>query len=133
MNQTNKIIRILEILRSDKQMFRPFAPVVCEDDALKYFECDIPIPEPTDYMLMVYPIRKEYRNKIPTVTHVDGSGRIQTIRRHQNPLYYNLIKEFGKLSGIPIVVNTSFNIRGEPIVCTPYDAYKCMMGTGIDY
>jgi carbamoyltransferase len=64
---------------------------------------------------------------------VDGSGRLQTIRRGQNPRYYDLIKEFGKLSGIPILINTSFNIRGEPIVCTPYEAYRCMMGTGIDY
>tara|TARA_Y100000310_G_scaffold262419_1_gene272083 strand:- start:6853 stop:8613 length:1761 start_codon:yes stop_codon:yes gene_type:complete len=116
-----------------REKFRPFAPVVCEDDALKYFDCDIPIPEPTDFMLMVYPIKKEWHEKIPAVTHVDGSGRLQTIRRHQNLLYYDLVKEFGKLSGIPILINTSFNIRGEPIVCTPYDAYKCMMGTGIDY
>jgi len=116
-----------------REKFRPFAPVVCEDDALKYFECDSPIPDPTDFMLMVYPIRKEWHKKIPSVTHVDGSGRLQTIRRDQNQLYYDLIKEFGKLSGVPISINTSFNIRGEPIVCTPYDAYKCMMGTGIDY
>ncbi|MBW2984870.1 carbamoyltransferase [Candidatus Woesearchaeota archaeon] len=116
-----------------REKFRPFAPVVCEDDALKYFECDEPTPEPTDFMLMVYPIRKEWHKKIPSVTHVDGSGRLQTIRKHQNPLYYNTIKEFGRLSGIPILINTSFNIRGEPIVCTYYDAYKCMMGTGIDY
>jgi carbamoyltransferase len=115
-----------------REKFRPFAPVVCEDDALKYFECDIPVPEPTDFMLMVYPIKKEWHNKVPAVTHVDGSGRLQTIRRYQNHLYYDLIKEFGKLSGIPILINTSFNIRGEPIVCTPHDAYKCMMGTGID-
>jgi carbamoyltransferase len=84
-------------------------------------------------MLMVYPIKKEFHEKIPAVTHVDGSGRLQTIRRHQNSNYYDLIKEFGKLSGIPILINTSFNIRGEPIVCTVKDAYKCMMGTGIDY
>ncbi len=116
-----------------REKFRPFAPAVCEDDTLKYFECDVPVPEPTDYMLMVYPIKKEWHKKIPAVTHVDGSGRLQTIRRHQNKLYYDLIKEFGRLSGIPILINTSFNIRGEPIVCTPYDAYKCMMGTGIDY
>jgi len=116
-----------------REKFRPFAPVVCEDDALRYFDCDQPIPEPTDYMLMVYPVKKEWRKKIPAVTHVDGSGRLQTIRRVQNPIYYDLVKEFGKLSGIPILINTSFNIRGEPIVCTPHDAYKCMMGTGIDY
>ena len=83
-------------------------------------------------MLMVYPVRKQWHDKIPSVTHVDGSGRLQTIRRNQNKLYYDTIKEFGKLSGIPIMINTSFNIRGEPIVCTPSDAYKCMMGTGID-
>ena len=116
-----------------REKFRPFAPVVCEDDALKYFDCDNPISKPTNFMLMVYPIRKEWHNKIPSVTHVDGSGRLQTIRREQNSLYFDTIKEFGKLSGIPILINTSFNIRGEPIVCTPYDAYKCMMGTGIDY
>jgi len=115
-----------------REKFRPFAPVVCEDDALKYFDCDNPIPEPTDYMLMVYPIFKKWHDKIPSVTHVDGSGRLQTIRRAQNVLYYDLIKEFGKLSGIPILINTSFNIRGEPIVCNPHNAYKCMMGTGID-
>lgn len=124
---------ILNLKVKHREKFRPFAPVVCEDDALKYFECDEPIPEPTDFMLMVYPIKKEYRRRIPSVTHVDGSGRLQTIRRFQNHLYYDVIKEFGKKSGIPILINTSFNIRGEPIVCTPYDAYKCMMGTGIDY
>ena len=116
-----------------REKFRPFAPVVCEDDALTYFDCDIPIPEPTDFMLMVYPVKEKWHKKIPAVTHVDGSGRLQTVRRFQNPLYYDLIKEFGKLSGIPILINTSFNIRGEPIVCNPKDAYLCMMGTGIDY
>jgi len=115
-----------------REKFRPFAPVVCEDDALEYFDCDKPIPSPTDFMLMVYPVKKQWHKKIPSVTHIDGSGRLQTIRKHQNQLYYNLIKEFGKLSGIPILINTSFNIRGEPIVCTPENAYKCMMGTGID-
>jgi carbamoyltransferase len=116
-----------------REPFRPFAPVVCEDDALKYFDCDVPIPEATDFMMMVYPIKKQWHKVIPSVTHVDGSGRIQTVRREQNPQYYDLIKEFGRLSGVPILINTSFNIRGEPIVCSPYDAYKCMMGTGIDY
>ncbi|MBT7903327.1 carbamoyltransferase [Candidatus Woesearchaeota archaeon] len=116
-----------------REKFRPFAPVVCEDDALTYFDCDKPVPEPTDYMLMVYPVFKKWHKLIPSVTHVDGSGRLQTIRRKQNHLYYDTIKEFGKLSGVPILINTSFNIRGEPIVCTPHDAYKCMMGTGIDY
>ncbi|USN45018.1 MAG: hypothetical protein H6502_03060 [Candidatus Woesearchaeota archaeon] len=116
-----------------REKFRPFAPVVCEDDALTYFESDKPVPEPTDFMLMVYPVVKKWRTAIPSVTHVDGSGRLQTIRRAQNPLYYDILKAFGKHTGVPIMINTSFNIRGEPIVCSPYDAYKCMMGTGIDY
>ena len=125
-----------EILNSKvkhREMFRPFAPAICEDDANEYFECDKPIPIPTDFMLMVYPIRKNKRKLIPSVTHVDGSGRLQTIRKEQNEDYYNLIKKFGKLSKVPILINTSFNIRGEPIVCSPYNAYRCMMGTGIDY
>ncbi|MBT7366598.1 carbamoyltransferase [Candidatus Woesearchaeota archaeon] len=124
---------ILNLKVKHREKFRPFAPVVCEDDALEYFDCDKPVPEPTDYMLMVYPIHKKWHKKIPAVTHIDGSGRLQTIRRSQNELYYDTIKEFGKITGIPILINTSFNIRGEPIVCTPYNAYKCMMGTGIDY
>lgn len=133
-NPTNpKMQEILNLKVKHREKFRPFAPVVCEDDALTYFECDKPIPLPTDFMLMVYPVKKQWRKKIPAVTHVDGSGRLQTIRKKQNPLYYQLIKKFGQLSGIPILINTSFNIRGEPIVCTPYDAYRCMMGTGIDY
>jgi len=123
---------VLNLKVKHREKFRPFAPVVCEDNALKYFQCDKPIPLMTDFMLMVYPIKKQFQKKIPSVTHVDGSGRLQTIRRKQNPLYYDLIKEAGKSLGIPILINTSFNIRGEPIVCSPYDAYKCMMGTGID-
>ena len=133
-NATNpKMQDILNLKVKHREKFRPFAPVVCDDDALKYFECDNPVPTPTDFMLMVYPIRKKYHSIIPSVTHVDGSGRLQTIRKEQNPLYYGVIKEFGKLSKVPILINTSFNIRGEPIVCSPYNAYKCMMGTGIDY
>ncbi len=133
-NPTNpQMQEILNLKVKHREKFRPFAPALCENDALKYFECDKPIPFPTDFMLMVYPIKKQWQKKIPSVTHVDGSGRLQTIRREQNALYYDLIKDFGKLSKIPIIINTSFNIRGEPIVCSPYDAYKCMMGTGIDY
>lgn len=128
-----KMQDILNAKVKHREMFRPFAPVICVDDAPEYFECDMPVPQPTDFMLMVYPIKREKRKLIPAVTHVDGSGRLQTIRREQNPLYHDLIKAFGKLSGVPILINTSFNIRGEPIVCTPYEAYRCMMGTGIDY
>lgn len=133
-NPTNpQMQEILNLKVKHREKFRPFAPVVCADDAIKYFDCDQPLPKATDFMLMVYPVNKKWLGKIPAVTHVDGSGRLQTIRREQNPLYYDLIKSFGKLSGIPILINTSFNIRGEPIVCTPLDAYRCMMGTGIDH
>ena len=115
-----------------RETFRPFAPAVCTEDAEEYFQCDSPLPAPADFMLMVYPIREKWRARLPAVTHVDGSGRLQAVRRPRNPLYYDLIKAFGRLSGIPILVNTSFNIRGVPMVCTPADAYRCMMGTGID-
>ncbi len=128
-----KMQDILNLKVKHREQFRPFAPVICIENTKEYFECDKEIPLTTDFMLMVYPIKKEKQKLIPTVVHVDGSGRLQTIRRKENPLYHDLIKEFGKLSKVPILVNTSFNIRGEPIVCTPYDAYRCMMGTGIDY
>ena len=132
-NATNpRMQEILNLKVKHREKFRPFAPVVCEDDAHKYFECDTPIPKPTDFMLMVYPIKEKFHKKIPSVTHIDGSGRLQTIRREQNQDYYDLIKEFGKQTGIPILINTSFNIRGEPIVLSPYYAYRCMMGTEID-
>ena len=124
---------LLNVKVKHREKFRPFAPVVCREDVSKYFECDKPIPLTTDFMLMVHPIKKKWHSKIPSVVHVDGSGRLQTVTKEQNPLYYNLIKEFGKVSKIPILINTSFNIRGEPIVCSPYDAYRCMMGTEIDY
>jgi carbamoyltransferase len=109
-----------------REAFRPFAPSVCAEDADEYFECDSPLPRPADYMLMVYPVREKWRARLPAVTHVDGTGRLQTVRRETNPLYYDLIKAFGERTGIPMLVNTSFNIRGEPIVCAPADAYRCL-------
>jgi len=75
----------------------------------------------------------EHKRSIPSVTHVDGSARIQTVTRDQNRLYYDLIAEFEKLTGVPIVINTSFNVRGEPIVCSPQDAYLCFMRTNMDH
>jgi len=123
---------ILNAKVKHREKFRPFAPAVCLEDVEKYFACDSPLPAATDFMLMVYPIKPEWREKIPSVTHVDGSGRLQTVKRGQNFRYHDVIKAVGAGSGIPIIINTSFNIRGEPIVCSPYDAYKCMMGTGID-
>ncbi len=124
---------ILNLKVKHREHFRPFAPTIPIEDVDEYFIADNPLPIPTDFMLMVYHIKKNKQNSIPAVTHIDGSGRLQSVRRKYNSLYYNLIKKFGELSGVPILINTSFNIRGEPIVCNPYDAYKCMMGTGIDY
>lgn len=127
--------RMQEILNEKvkhREKFRPFAPVVCAEDASTYFDCDAPVPAPADYMLMVYPIKQKFHSQIPSVTHVDGSGRLQTVRKHQNARYYGVIKAFGEITGMPMLINTSYNIRGEPIVCSPADAYRCMMGTGID-
>ena len=110
-----------------REGFRPFAPSVLEDKAAEWFEIECESP----YMLLVAPVREDKR-VIPSVTHVDGSARIQTVTREQNALYYDLIAEFDKLTGVPIVINTSFNVRGEPIVCTPSDAYLCFMRTNMD-
>jgi carbamoyltransferase len=82
-------------------------------------------------MLLVAQVR-EGKRTIPSVTHVDNSARLQTVRRADSPLYYDLISEFEKLTGVPLVINTSFNVRGEPIVCTPHDAYLCFMRTNMD-
>jgi carbamoyltransferase len=111
-----------------RESFRPFAPTVLEERISEYFEIDRPSP----YMLLVAPVREEKR-VIPSVTHVDHSARIQSISRRQNPLYYDLIREFDRRTGVPVIINTSFNVRGEPIVCTPEDAYRCFMRTHMDY
>ena len=111
-----------------REMFRPFAPSVLWEYQSEYFDLDIPSP----YMLMVSDILENKRHLIPAVTHVDGTGRLQTVIRELNPRFYNLISEFNNITGIPIVLNTSFNVRGEPIVETPKDAIKCFLGTGID-
>ena len=125
-NPKNKDVVNLKI--KFRESFRPFAPTVLEERISEYFEIDRPSP----YMLLVAPVREEKR-VIPSVTHVDHSARIQSINRNQNPLYYDLIKEFAKRTGVPVIINTSFNVRGEPIVCTPEDAYRCFMRTHMDY
>ena len=124
-----KMKDILNLKVKHREQFRPFAPVVTAEDAAKIFDVDIEVP----FMSFVYPVRKEMRAKLPAITHVDGSGRLQTIRKEANRKYYEVIKEFEKHSGIPVLVNTSFNIRGEPIVMTPEHAYRCFTGTEIDY
>jgi carbamoyltransferase len=123
-----KMKDILNLKIKHREPFRPFAPTVMEEKINDWFELD----QPTPFMLLVAPVKKR-KQKIPAVTHVDNSARIQSVSKKQNPCYWRLINEFYKLTGCPVVVNTSFNIRGEPIVCTPQDAYNCFMGTEMDY
>ena len=132
-----------------RESFRPFAPSVLEEKASDYFEFDKKSP----YMLIVAPVRGSHRrvpepeeeklsgidrlnvsrSDIPAVTHVDYSARIQTVSRDTNPLFYAMIKKFDEKYGCPVIINTSFNVRGEPIVESPEDAYKCFMRTNMDY
>jgi carbamoyltransferase len=130
-----------------RESFRPFAPVVLREKVSEYFNLDKESP----YMLLVasvkkerckpfergssedlLPIVKQSRSDIPAVTHVDYSARIQTVKREDHPEYYDVIRAFEQKTGCAVLVNTSFNVRGEPIVCTPYDAYRCFMRTGMD-
>jgi carbamoyltransferase len=110
-----------------REPFRPFAPSVLEERTADYFEQSHPAPT----MLMVYQVKEERRAEIPAVTHVDGSGRLQTVSREVNERYYELISEFNKLTGVPVVLNTSFN-ENEPIVCTPREAINCFSKTRMD-
>ncbi len=132
-----------------RESFRPFAPTVAIEKVNNYFELDHESP----YMLLVAPVRKELRNNlseeekklkgidklkishsiIPAITHVDYSTRIQTVSKEDNPFFYNIIKEVEKLTGYAVIINTSFNIRGEPIICSPKDAYTCFMRTHMDF
>jgi len=128
-----------------RESFRPFAPSVLLEKADNYFE----IEKASPYMLVVTPVKPEIRENnidaegfekletpkstIPAVTHVDYTSRIQTVSKDENPKYYRLIKEFEQLTGCPVIINTSFNVRGEPIVCTPQEAYQCFMRTNMDY
>ncbi len=110
-----------------REPFRPFAPSILEERVGEYFEQTHPAPT----MLMVYQIREEKRSQIPAVTHVDGSGRLQTVSRSVNDRYYQLISDFDELTGIPVILNTSFN-ENEPIVCTPPEAINCFLKTRMD-
>jgi carbamoyltransferase len=132
-----------------REGFRPFAPSVIAEDCKEYFDLNTSSP----YMLIVAPVVEKrrvplpqnytqlplmnrlyhLRSDIPAVTHVDFSARVQTIHREANPRYYNLLQKFKSLTGYSVMVNTSFNVRGEPPVCTPADAYKCFMRTEMDF
>ena len=109
-----------------RESFRPFAPSILEEYVSEYFEIDRSSP----YMLIVVPVKKP--EKIPAVTHVDGTGRLQTVNKDANPLYYDLISEFYKITGIPVIINTSMNVMGEPIVNTPEQAYQMIVKTDMD-
>jgi carbamoyltransferase len=111
-----------------REGFRPFAPSVLHERGPEYFEGYYPNP----FMLLVLPIVEEKREVIPAVTHVDGTGRMQSVRREENPDYYRLIEEFDRLTGVPVVLNTSFNLRGEPIVARPEEALQDYLTTGMD-
>jgi carbamoyltransferase len=131
-----------------RESFRPFAPVVLREKVFEYFDLNQDSP----YMLLVAPVREDIRLKsenieptenlieivniprssIPSVTHVDYSARVQTVDGVENPKFYDIIKEFYKITGCAVLINTSFNVRGEPIVCSPKDAYKCFMRTNMD-
>ena len=132
-----------------RESFRPFAPSVLAERVSDYFEQDTPSP----YMLIVAPVQQDIRttltpeqqalfgierlklirSEIPAITHVDYSARVQTVHRDTNPRYHKLIEQFEAHTGCGLLVNTSFNVRGEPIVCTPEDAYRCFMRTEMDY
>jgi carbamoyltransferase len=132
-----------------REGFRPFAPSVLEEDIGEFFDLDRPSP----YMLLVIPVKQSRRNPVPddycklplyerlyhqrsdvpAITHIDFSARIQSVNRESNPRYWSLINEFKNQTGYGVIVNTSFNVRGEPIVCTPDDAYRCFMRTEMDY
>jgi carbamoyltransferase len=119
--------RILNQKIKLRESFRPFAPAILREHVSEWFETDYDVP----FMLQVYQIREQKRAQIPAVTHVNGSGRLQTVAPEQNSLYYRLISEFANRTGIPILLNTSFNAN-EPIVCHPREAIQCFLRTDMD-
>ena len=117
-----------------REPFRPFAPSVLSDRMGEYFEIQngAAAGYPPRFMLLVPPVRKEKRSEIPAVTHVDGTGRLQAVIQKENPLYYRLIERFGERTRVPVLLNTSFNLKGEPIVASPADAYSTFIRSGMD-
>jgi carbamoyltransferase len=112
----------------DREDFRPVAPVVLEEDANDWF-VDARV---SPFMLFVFDVRADKAGRIPAVRHVDGTARVQTINRTQHPLYCDLLRAFKRRTGVPVLVNTSFNVRGEPIVCTPRDAVSAFFASPLD-
>jgi carbamoyltransferase len=118
---------VLNLKIKRRESFRPFAPSVLREAVPEWFELDGDVP----FMMQVYPIRAEKRERIPAVTHVDGTGRLQTVSADANPRYHALISAFAQLTGVPMVLNTSFN-ENEPVVCTPAQALDCFLRTRMD-
>jgi carbamoyltransferase len=112
----------------DREDFRPVAPVVLEEEANDWF-VDAGV---SPFMLFIFDVRGDKAGRIPAVRHVDGTARVQTINRTQHPLYYELLRAFKRRTGVPVLVNTSFNVRGEPIVCTPRDAVSAFFASPLD-
>jgi len=147
--QSRNMQSVMNLKIKYRESFRPFAPSINSERVSDYFELDVPSP----YMLLVANVNQELhiptnqedsqlfgidklnvvRSSIPAVTHVDYSARIQTVHKETNPRYHRLISKYEKITSLPILVNTSFNVRGEPIVCTPSDAFQCFMRTEMDY
>lgn len=116
-----------------REPFRPFAPSILEDRMGDYFELQNGEGGyPPRFMLLVPPVKADRRADIPAVTHVDGTGRLQAVVKETNSLYYRLIERFGEATGVPVLLNTSFNLKGEPIVTTPADAYSTFIRSGMD-
>jgi carbamoyltransferase len=111
-----------------RERFRPYAAVITEEACGVYFDCATPSP----FMLMVYSVRPEYRGIIPGVTHIDGTARVQTVNKTGKGRLRLLLEEFGRLTGHPVLINTSFNVRGEPMVASPEDAVSCFLRSGMD-
>ena len=111
-----------------REEFRPFAPSCLEERASEFFEGCASSP----FMLFVHPVKPGQRSKVPAITHIDGTARVQTVSRDADPLYYRLTEAFERRRGVPMVLNTSFNVMGEPIVHTPADAVRCFYSTGMD-
>ena len=146
--RSDKMQKNLNLKVKYRESFRPFAPSVLREDVSKWFDINVDSP----YMLLVAPVKHELckamkieqeklfgieklnipRSSLPAITHVDYSARVQTVSKKTNPRYYNLISAFKEKTGCPTIINTSFNVRGEPIVCTPQDAYRCFMRTEMD-
>jgi len=147
--RSEKMQSVMNLKIKYRESFRPFAPSVLSDQVSEYFEIDYPSP----YMLLVAPVKEGLRkpmteeqknlfgidrlnvprSELPAITHVDYSARVQTVHSETNPQYHALLEAFKKETGCPVLINTSFNVRGEPIVCTPEDAYRCFMRTEMDY